>query len=61
MTKTKQAIKEANKMADKAILKAKFDAYKTATKEWLDVSVYGYKRKNILICAAILVAVVLGS
>ena len=39
MTKTKQAIKEANKMADKAILKAKFDAYKTATKEWLDVSV----------------------
>lgn len=61
MTKTKQAIKEANKMADKAIIKAKFDAYKAATKEWLDVSVGGYQRKHILLGALIIVAVVLGS
>ena len=56
MTKTKRAIKEVNQMADKAILKAQFDAYKAKAKAWLDVEVYGFKRGKILL-AALLVMV----
>ena len=45
MTKTKKAIKEVNQMADKAILKAQFDAYKAKGKgSGLHVEVYGFKR-----------------
>jgi hypothetical protein len=59
MTKTKRAVKEVNQMADKAILKAQFDAYKAKAKEWLDVEVYGYKRGTILVAVAVMVAAVI--
>lgn len=59
MTKTKKAIKEANQMADKAILKAQFDAYKAKAKRWLAVEVYGHSRGKILLAAFVLVAAVI--
>ena len=61
MTKTKKAVKEVNQMADKAILKAQFDAYKTKAKEWLAVEVYGYKRGKILLAAIVMVAAVISA
>ena len=59
MTKTKRAVKEVNQMADKAILKAQFDAYKAKAKDWLAVEVYGYKRGTILVAVAVMVAAVI--
>jgi len=59
MTKTKQAINEVNKMADKAILKAKLEGYKADAIKWLDGEAYGYKRGKLLLIAAIFVALVL--
>ena len=59
MTKTKKAVKEVNQMADKAILKAQFDAYKAKTKAWLAVEVYGHSRGKILLAALIVVAAVI--
>jgi len=59
MTKTKKAIKEVNQMADKAILKAQFDAYKAKAKKWLDVEVYGYKRGKILLAVLVMIAAVI--
>jgi len=58
MTKAKKAIKEVNQMADKAILKAQFDAYKAKAKKWLAVEVYGHSRGKILLAAFVLVAAV---
>jgi hypothetical protein len=54
MTKTKQAISEVNKMADKELLKAKIDGYKKQAKEWLNVEVYGYSRKKIVIAVGVM-------
>lgn len=54
MTKTKKAINEVNKMADKEILKSKIDGYKKQAREWLNVEVYGYSRKKILFCVGIM-------
>jgi hypothetical protein len=59
MTKTKKAIKEVNQMADKAILKAQFDAYKAKAKAWLDVEVYGFKRGKIVLAVIVMVAAVI--
>ena len=59
MTKTKRAIKEVNQMADKAILKAQFDAFKAKAKAWLDVEVYGHSRGKILLAAFVMVAAVI--
>lgn len=59
MTDTKKAIKEANKMADLEILKAQAKSKLQAVKEWLDVEVYGYKRKKILLVFAVAVLFVL--
>lgn len=59
MTNTKKAIKEANKMADLEILKAQAKAKLQAVKDWLDVEVYGYKRKKILLVFAVAVLFVL--
>jgi len=59
MTKTKKAIKEVNQMADKAILKAQFDAYKAKAKEWLAVEVYGHKRGTILVAVIVMIAAVI--
>jgi len=58
MTKTKKAIKEANQMADIAILKAQLEAYKAKAKAWLAVEVYGHSRGKILLAAFVLVAAV---
>lgn len=59
MTNTKKAIKEANKMADLEILKAQAKAKLQAVKDWLNVEVYGYKRKKILLVFAVAVLLVL--
>ena len=59
MTKTKQAIKEVNRMADKEILKAKLEGYKKSAIEWLDTEVYCYKRGKILFVAVIVILAVL--
>ncbi len=61
MTKTKKAVKEVNKMADKEILKAQLAGYKAKLKQWLDVEVYGYKRGKILLAAIVAVAAVLSA
>ena len=58
MTKTKQAIKEANKMADKELLKSKLEGYKANAIKWLDTEVYGYKRGKILAIAVIVIIAV---
>lgn len=55
MTKTKKAINEVNKMADKEILKAKLEGYKKSAIKWLDTEVYGYKRGKILFVVAIMI------
>lgn len=55
MTKTKQAIKEANKMADLAILKSKVKGYIKTGVEWLDTEFYGHKRGKIIFVAAIVI------
>ena len=59
MTNTKKAIKEANKMADLEILKAQAKSKLQAVKDWLNVEVYGYKRKKILLVFAVAVLFVL--
>lgn len=59
MTKTKKAVKEVNQMADKAILKAQFDAYKAKAKDWLAVEVYGHKRGTILVAVIVMIAAVI--
>ena len=59
MTKTKKAVKEVNKMADREILKAQIAGYKAKLKEWLDVEVYGYKRGRILLAVIVVVAAVI--
>ena len=46
-------------MADKAILKAQFDAYKAKAKAWLDVEVYGFKRGKIVLAVLVMVAAVI--
>lgn len=58
MTKTKKAIKEANKTADKEILKAQYAANKVIIEKWLNVRVYGIKRGTILLSALIVIAAV---
>jgi hypothetical protein len=58
MTKTKKAVKEVNKMADKEILKAQLAGYKAKLEKWLDVEVYGYKRGKILLAVIVVVAAV---
>jgi len=45
-------------MADKAILKAQFDAYKAKAKAWLAVEVYGHSRGKILLAVIVMVAAV---
>ena len=55
MTKTKQAIKEANKMADLAILKSKVRGYIKTGVKWLDKEFYGHKRGKIIFIAAIVI------
>lgn len=59
MTKIQKAIKELNKIADKAILKEQLAVYKTKAKKWLDVEAYGYKRGKILLAVIVVVAAVL--
>lgn len=59
MTKTKKAVKEVNKMADREILKAQIEAKKAKIKEWLGVEVYGYTRRKILLSAIVVVVVTL--
>jgi hypothetical protein len=59
MTKTKKAIKEANKMADLEILKAQTKAKIQAVKDWLNVEVYGYKRKKIVIISAVFALIII--
>jgi len=49
MTKTKKAVKELNKMADKEILKARIAARKAEATKWLETEVYGYKRGTYLL------------
>ena len=57
MTKTKKAVKEVNKMADREILKAQIEAKKAKIKEWLSVEVYGYTRRKILLTAIVVLVV----
>ena len=57
MTKTKQAIKEANKMADLALLKSKVRGYIKTGVDWLDTEFYGHKRGKLIFVAAILIMV----
>lgn len=59
MTKTKKAIKEANKMADLEILKAQTKAKIQEVKDWLNVEVYGYKRKKILMISAVFALIII--
>ncbi len=49
MTKTKRAVKELNKMADKEILKARIAARKAEATKWLETEVCGYTRGTYLL------------
>lgn len=55
MTKTKQAVKEVNRMADLAILKSKVKGYVSDAVKWLDVEFYGHKRGKLIFVAAIVI------
>ena len=59
MTKTKKAIKEANKVADKEIMKARLAGLYAAGLSWLDVEFNGIKRGKILLAALIVIVAVL--
>lgn len=43
-----ELLKEANKMADKMLLKAKFDNAKKDVKEWLGTEIDGMTRAKII-------------
>ncbi len=58
MSKTKQAIKEVNRMADLELLKSKVRGYASNAVKWLDVEFYGHKRGKLLFVAAIVIMVV---
>lgn len=58
MTKTKKAINEVNKMADKEILKAQIKGYRKKLTTWLKVKAYGYERGHILLCVIIMLLAV---
>jgi hypothetical protein len=58
MTKTKRAVKEVNKMADREILKSQIAGQIVKCKQWLNVEVYGYKRAKILLATIIIVVAV---
>ncbi len=51
MTKAKKAIKEANKVADQEILKAKIEGIYANTKTWLKAEAFGHTRGKILLVA----------
>ena len=59
MTKTKKAIKEANKVADREILKARLAGLYAAGLCWLDTEVHGFKRGKILLVAVVMIAAVI--
>lgn len=61
MSKTKQAIKEVNRMADLELLKSKVRGYIKTGVDWLDVEVYGHKRGKLLFIAAIVIMVAVQS
>ncbi len=58
MTKTKKAIKEANKVADQEILKARLAGLYAAGLCWLDTEAFGHKRGHILLATAVFLAIV---
>ena len=53
-----ELIREAHKMADKALLKAKLDTVKKDVAEWLQGEAEGFKRWHILLCVVVPVAIV---
>ena len=57
MTKTKKAIKEANKMADLELLKSNIRGKIKGAVDWLNVEVYGHKRGKILFVSAVVLMV----
>jgi len=58
MTKTKKAIKEANKVADQEILKARLAGLYAAGVAWLDTEAFGHKRGHILLATAVFITIV---
>jgi hypothetical protein len=58
MTKIQKAIKELNKIADKAILKEQVAVYKTKAKKWLETEAYGYKRGTILVAVIVILGAI---
>lgn len=58
MTKTKKAINEVNKMADREILKAQIKGYRKKLTTWFKVKAYGYERGHILLCVIIMLLAV---
>lgn len=59
MTKAKKAIKEANKVADQQILKARLEGLYSNTKAWLKAEAYGYSRGKILLAVIVMIAAVI--
>tara|TARA_A200000159_G_C7217159_1_gene294573 strand:+ start:154 stop:342 length:189 start_codon:yes stop_codon:yes gene_type:complete len=60
MTKTKKAIKEANKMADNELLKAGLKSMKEDAIKWLTSDVEGFKRYQvygIIVVSALIVLI----
>lgn len=53
-----ELIREAHKMADKALLKAKLSTAKKDVKEWLQGEAEGFKRWHIMLCVFVPVAIV---
>ena len=57
MSKTKQAIKEVNRMANLELFKSKVRGYIKTVVDWLDVEVYGHKRGKLLFIGAIILMI----
>ena len=48
MSNSKKAVKEANKMADKSIRKAKKEKFRADVEAWLEADYRGFKRVHIV-------------
>lgn len=59
MSKTKQAIKEVNKMADKSIINAKKEKFRKEFEAWWTNDVTGIK--NWHICAGVVVVAIIAN
>tara|TARA_R110002012_G_scaffold34271_1_gene99177 strand:- start:6114 stop:6302 length:189 start_codon:yes stop_codon:yes gene_type:complete len=57
MSNSKKAVKEANKMADKSIRKAKKEKFRADVEAWLEADYRGFKRVHIVMAGIALLLI----